>query len=591
MLHTIYSIVLAGTMAFAPFGEGAGEGGGGPQQTDSLQIYLEQAQQGDAEAQCKMGTIYLKGEFDAPKDTAKAVEWYRMSAEQGFPKAQRIYGFMHFYGLGVTLDYQEALKWCLAAAEQGDVYAQAKVAYMYYKGMGPTQNIEEAAKWYLQAAKQGDAGSQNQIGLMFKNGEGVLKNNEEAFKWLQMSAEQGNRYAIYNLAYAYYAGTIAPKDHMEALKWVRQAIEKEDEDAMNLLAVMYKNGEAVPQSMEEAIKWYRKAAQYGSAQAASNLAAIYYCGSNITCNYDSAFHYANIAYERNKEDLTACSLLGLMYYAGLGPIRNLEKARYYFNEVESLQGKKGLAEGDNVNDYYTKLKKELDAELKRHKQAIEDHAYHGVPDMQVFFQTGKKSGKQSGTTNKSLAKDLKKVKAKKPEKEHKPNVYDKFFDHSGFYSLSYLSVGYMYYFMGQEHRVNASILDFRLSVVGVSPLCVELCANPWQDRVTYKPTVQVYFPVAKCFSLVPYAGVAVDASYVGTFFNKNYAYDKDKDFYIAAVGGLALDLSAMRHVPIQVKLEYRHPLVQPVSGTTNLTGLYLGAQIKFGSIWDKKKKK
>ena len=66
MLHTIYSIVLAGTMAFAPFGEGAGEGGGGPQQTDSLQIYLEQAQQGDAEAQCKMGTICLEGPHPSP---------------------------------------------------------------------------------------------------------------------------------------------------------------------------------------------------------------------------------------------------------------------------------------------------------------------------------------------------------------------------------------------------------------------------------------------------------------------------------------------------------------------------------------------
>ena len=589
MLHTIYSIVLVGTMAFAPFDEGAG--GGGPQQTDSLQIYLEQAQQGDAEAQCKMGTICLKGEFDAPKDTAKAVEWYRMSAEQGFPKAQRIYGFMHFNGIGVTVDYQEAFKWCLAAAEQGDVYAQAKVAYMYYKGIGPTQNEEEAAKWFLKAAQQGDAESQNQVGIMYEEGKVFQQDNEEAIRWYRMAAEQGYTDGIYNLAIEYYKGKMVPKDYTEALKWVRQAIEKESEAAMNLLAIMYENGEGVPQSVEEAIKWYRKSVQYGDAYAASNMALNYYSGDKMTRNYDSAFYYANIAYERNEENLKACRLLGVMYYYGEGTVRNFEKAKYYLNRVELLQGKNGMSEGENVNDYYTKLKKELDAELKRHKQAIEDHAYHGVPDMQVFFQTGKKSGKQSGTTNKSLAKDLKKVKAKKPEKQHKPNVYDKFFDHSGFYSLSYLSVGYMYYFMGQEHHVNASILDFRLSVVGVSPLCVELCANPWQDRVTYKPTVQVYFPVAKCFSLVPYAGVAVDASYVGTFFNKNYAYDKDKDFYIAAVGGLALDLSAMRHVPIQVKLEYRHPLVQPVSGTTNLTGLYLGAQIKFGSIWDKKKMK
>jgi hypothetical protein len=214
--------------------------------------------------------------------------------------------------------------------------------------------------------------------------------------------------------------------------------------------------------------------------------------------------------------------------------------------------------------------------------------------MQIFFQAAKKPSKQSGrTTNKSLAKDLKKVKQKKEEKKqkvHKPNVYDKFFDYSGMYALRYFSAGYMYYFIGQQHLVNASILDFRLSVVGVSPLCVEMSISPWDTRVTYKPSLQIYFPVAKCFSLVPYAGVAVDASYIGPFFNKNYVYDKDKDFHMAAIGGIALDLSAMKHVPIQVKVEYRHPLIEPVIGSTNLTGLYLGAQIQFGSIFDKKHK-
>lgn len=176
--------------------------------------------------------------------------------------------------------------------------------------------------------------------------------------------------------------------------------------------------------------------------------------------------------------------------------------------------------------------------------------------------------------------------------EHKPNVYDKYFEYSGFHSISYINAGYMYYFIGQKHVIDFSTLDFRLSVVGVKPLGVELCVSPWDTRVTYKPSVQIYFPVAKCFALVPYAGLAVDASYVGTYFNKNYVYDKSQDFYMAAIGGIALHLTGSSSgkglISFAVKLEYRHPLIQPEVGTKELRGLYLGGQVQIGSIFKKK---
>ena len=45
------------------------------------------AEQGDAEAQNKLGVIYVTGE-GAPRDFAEALRWFRLSAGQGLDRAQ-----------------------------------------------------------------------------------------------------------------------------------------------------------------------------------------------------------------------------------------------------------------------------------------------------------------------------------------------------------------------------------------------------------------------------------------------------------------------------------------------------------------------
>ncbi|MBK9013837.1 MAG: sel1 repeat family protein [Saprospiraceae bacterium] len=47
----------------------------------------------------------------------KAVEWYTMSAKQGYLEAQNNLGLMYQQGLGVKQDYNIAFKWFIKAAE------------------------------------------------------------------------------------------------------------------------------------------------------------------------------------------------------------------------------------------------------------------------------------------------------------------------------------------------------------------------------------------------------------------------------------------------------------------------------------------
>ena len=196
------------------------------------------------------------------------------------------------------------------------------------------------------------------------------------------------------------------------------------------------------------------------------------------------------------------------------------------------------------------------------------------------------------TEQKPTKEEKKKVTSKeqeKPKKDKSNSWLNRFYNYSGFSSLSYLSAGYTYSCMGGKHMVNASVFDFRVGLFSASLLNVEMSVSPFDKRFAYKPNIRIYIPIAKCFSLVPYGGAEVDASYLGQYFDKSYAYNVDKDFYINAVGGIALNLTAMRHVPIEIRAEYRHPVKESYAGALNPKGVYVGAQIYFGSVFYKKK--
>ena len=63
--------------------------------------------------------MYEQGK-GVPQDYKEAAKWYRKSAEQGDADAQDKLGLMYYNGQGVPKDYKEAVKWYTKAAEQGD---------------------------------------------------------------------------------------------------------------------------------------------------------------------------------------------------------------------------------------------------------------------------------------------------------------------------------------------------------------------------------------------------------------------------------------------------------------------------------------
>lgn len=93
---------------------------------DSFASLRKAAEQGDIDAQYKLGNCYYNGN-GVSEDKAEAVKWYRKAAEQGNAKAQCKLGWCYYYGEGVYKDKAEAIKWYRQAAEQGDSMAEWKL--------------------------------------------------------------------------------------------------------------------------------------------------------------------------------------------------------------------------------------------------------------------------------------------------------------------------------------------------------------------------------------------------------------------------------------------------------------------------------
>ena len=110
---------------------------------------------------------YYYGSNGKTKDYAEAVRWYRKAAEQGEADAQSRLGTCYFNGYGVTEDHAEALRWFRKAAEQGHAGGQNNLGVFYYNGFGVAQNKEKARELWRKAAAQGEQNAKNNLKKLF----------------------------------------------------------------------------------------------------------------------------------------------------------------------------------------------------------------------------------------------------------------------------------------------------------------------------------------------------------------------------------------------------------------------------------------
>lgn len=183
------------------------------------------AESGAPEAQEMLGELYESGVAATQgiqQNYVQAADWYRRAADQGNTQAQFKLGTLYNFGFGVPQDYALAGFWDAKAAKQGDASAQFSLGDLYEWGHGVPQDYVQAASWYRRAAEQGDRFGQSQLGMAYYTGHGVPQDYAQAVGWFQKAAEQGEVTAQGVLVVMYGLGQGVPKDLGEVAKWRRK---------------------------------------------------------------------------------------------------------------------------------------------------------------------------------------------------------------------------------------------------------------------------------------------------------------------------------------------------------------------------------
>jgi hypothetical protein len=108
----------------------------------------ESAENGDAAAQLQLGMrSYEIGSRKRPPDYAEALKWFRLAADQGNAQAEDRMGMLYYFGRGVPQNYAEAARWYLLAAQGQNEHAERQLIEMYHLGLGVPRDFEESRKW------------------------------------------------------------------------------------------------------------------------------------------------------------------------------------------------------------------------------------------------------------------------------------------------------------------------------------------------------------------------------------------------------------------------------------------------------------
>ncbi len=224
------------------------------------------------------------------------------AAEQGNADAQYKLGLSYERGDRVEQNYVKAAHWYILASNRDNANAQFNLAQMYEKGLGVTKNITEAVNLYRAAAKQGHSNAQTHYGICLRNGMGIEKNESKAVKWFVKASEKGNAAAIYNLGVCFELGRGVEQDLSRALQLYLAAANQDYADAQNALANCYISGNGIPANYTEAVRWYSKAARNGNVAAQFNIGFCCENGIGIEKNDDMAYRFYKIAAENGSEN-------------------------------------------------------------------------------------------------------------------------------------------------------------------------------------------------------------------------------------------------------------------------------------------------
>ena len=126
--------------------------------------------------------------YHVDKDRNKALDYYKLSAKQGYARAEFSLANAYLDGNGIERDINKAISLYTDAAKQNLPDAQYNLANIYEEGTIVQKDEKKALNLYTQAANQNFPIAQNNLGYMYAN---TYNDLEKAKYWFQRASENG----------------------------------------------------------------------------------------------------------------------------------------------------------------------------------------------------------------------------------------------------------------------------------------------------------------------------------------------------------------------------------------------------------------
>ena len=345
-----------------------------PELRDSSLLYiLQQAEQGSAEYQKMLGSIYMLGrpgeEYNVEPNPCNALYWLSLAAAQNDGSAQFELGMAYADGKGLPQDPQKALVCFYQSALNGYANGQMMVAnhYMQDKAADPVHELYHY--WMEKAAWLGKAEAQYRTGTDYLCGIGCNRDPQAGMEWMEKAAAQGQPDAMLGIGIQCAEGTGRPQDldrakellqgaarqnHLEAKfelgkflcthgspqeqeegnHLIEQAAEEGFPAAMYMVAMAYLRESA---TAAVGFAMLEQAAQKGYALAQARLADLYCYGDfGAPIDYDKALYWNERAARQGEDQ--AQNNLALMYIDGMGVEKDPDKA-FFWAKLAAQGGK------------------------------------------------------------------------------------------------------------------------------------------------------------------------------------------------------------------------------------------------------------
>lgn len=244
-------------------------------------------------ADYKQARLYLFGNSDVERDFEKALQLFLREAQSGNALAMYDLGRMYADGLGMDADAERSAEWygkafhafCALESKgaKQTTYLQYRIGKMYDAGLGTQQNYAKAAQWYEKAVAADHKYAEYSLACLYARGNGVEQDLVRAFDLYHRSADQGNPYACYELAKMLREGVGTnsdPKAAEQYFQFAFQGFSELEADAPDdkleyRLGQMLHTGTGTEQDDAAAEALFEKSASAGNVYAQYALAMLW----------------------------------------------------------------------------------------------------------------------------------------------------------------------------------------------------------------------------------------------------------------------------------------------------------------------------